>query len=93
MRPLVRAGPPAERTFRRLERLHDARQTRQLRVREARAGVPHVVQLVILPDAEEQRAEIPARASRLGESADDELGAIDQLQLRPFRASLAAAIR
>src|SRR5262249_51544267 len=73
-----------------LEELPDAR---QLLLIESGARVSDVLQRASLVDAEEQRAEVLARLSRLGPAADDELLLPHELQLAPRRAPSSALIR
>ena len=93
VRPLVRRWARAERTRRRLERLHPTRQARQLRVREPGARMTDVFETTILPHAEQQRAEEPARAAGLGIAADHAVLPADELQLGPRGIPASARIR
>src|SRR5262249_23490303 len=58
-------------------------QATELPVVEAGAGVSHVLEGVAHADPEEERAEVSTRATRLGETAHDEIGALDELDLAP----------
>ncbi len=64
----------------------------QIRLGEAAADVAGVAQARRLAHAEQQRAQLRARAARLGPAADDHLLALDQLDLAPLGRALARAI-
>ena len=84
VRLLVGRQQAVERRGGRPARLEQAPHVRQLLVGEAAADMPGVAQAPARRrQPQEQRPEVRARAARLGEAADHQLLALDQLQLPP----------
>src|SRR6185295_10282851 len=92
VRALVGLRPLLERALLRLERLQELHHLCQLLLVEAGAGVAGIDQVGAFVDAEQQRAEVRARAARLGPAADDELLLANELQFPPVGRALAGLV-
>src|SRR5215475_1617410 len=85
---LVRWRTAAERVFLDCQRLEERRQPGQFLLVESRSHVTDINERAVLVHAEQQRAKILARFSRLGPAADDEFLFLDDLEFAPVGRAL-----
>src|SRR6266850_5587251 len=81
-----------ERRRLRLEGLQQSHDLLELAAVEARADVAGVFELVAVIHAENERAEVRSRVSRLAPSGDDKFLLVYELELSPVRGSLAGQV-
>src|ERR671931_1552989 len=77
------AGSGLERRTHCAQPREPSRQIGERVAREARSDLPDVAQPPVVEQSDQERAEMLARAFRRGESADDELGFLPDLDLEP----------